>query len=921
MSYRKKLIEVALPLEAISKATEKEKTIRHGNLSSLHHWWSRKPLAAVRAVLFASLVDDPSETYPNDEKKANKERQRLFRIIEKLVKWENINNEEVLEEARKEILKSTDGNPPPVIDPFCGGGSIPLEAQRLGLKSYGSDLNPVAVMITKALIEIPAKFVNLPPVNPEKQNSPMGKEGWKGTAGLVEDIRYYGKWIRDEAEKRIGHIYPKGPNGEHVISWIWVRTVKCPNPACGVQMPLTSKFQLSKKKGNKAWIEPVIDKDIKTINFEVRLGEGKPREGTVNRSGAYCIVCNTPVTFDYIRDEGKAGRMGQQMMAIAFKGSKKRVYSSPLYEHTQRAFNSKPTWKPDTDLPEKALGFRVQLYGMTKHSDLFTSRQLLVLTTFCDLVKEVKEIIYKDALKSCMADDGQGINSGGNGTKAYSEAVITYLAFAIDKQADLSNSLCRWEPVAECPRQLFGRQAIPMIWDFAEGNPLCESSGSFLICLENIIKGFVNATKSINSKTLESKVIQQDVTLISSKDRFCISTDPPYYDNIGYADLSDFFYTWLRRNIGDIYPDIFRTMLVPKEGELIATPHRFNGDKKKAEGFFHGGLSKAFTNIKNIAHCDYPVTVYYAFKQAEEDTEGQTSSTGWETMLQGLMDSGFQINGTWPMRTECASRMVGQGTNALASSIVLVCRPRPSDAPVTNRRQFLSILRKEFPVALKKLLEGGIAPVDMTQASIGPGMAIFSQYSKVLESDGSPMTVKSALQVINQEIDAYFSTQEGDMDKDTRFCLAWYEQYGFEEAQFGEADVLARAKNTSVEGIVKAGVLEAKKGKVRLLKRTEYKENWDPELDPRVTVWECVNHLIKRLETAGEEGAAKLLNKLTGDYEENSRSLAYRLYLICEKKGWTEEAIAYNTLVISWSAVQEKAVVVSKERKQLELFE
>ncbi|MDQ3360103.1 MAG: DUF1156 domain-containing protein, partial [Actinomycetota bacterium] len=443
MTYRKKLIEVALPLDAINRESAREKSIRHGHPSTLHLWWARRPLAACRAVLFASLVDDPSNDLPEDEAKV--ERDRLFGILEELVQWKNSNDENILGRARKEILRSTGGNPPPVLDPFCGGGSIPLEAQRLGLEAHGSDLNPVAVLITKALIEIPPKFAGKPPVNPESR-AKIGNEGnWRGAKALAEDVRYYGKWMRDEAQKRIGHLYPKGPNGETVIAWLWARIVKCPNPACGASMPLVRSFELSKRQSKKAWVDPVVDREKRDVRFEVRTGDGRPQDGTVNRRGATCIVCETAVPFTYIRAEGRAGRMNQKLMAIVAESQRGRDYLEPTDEHVAIAEKAEPHGAPETDLPERALGFRVQQYGMTRHRDLFTPRQLVALTTFSDLVNEARERAHEDAVGFGLPDNGESLNDGGEGAQAYADAIATYLAFAVDKMSLTNSSMCTWQ--------------------------------------------------------------------------------------------------------------------------------------------------------------------------------------------------------------------------------------------------------------------------------------------------------------------------------------------------------------------------------------------------------------------------------------------------------------------------------------------
>lgn len=930
---KKKLIEVALPLEAINRESVRERSIRHGHPSTLHLWWSRKPLSACRAVLFASIVDDPSshpDKFPTEEAQ-EAERQRLFRIIEELVKGENIDNKRVLKHAREEILKSTSGNPPTVYDPFCGGGSIPLEAQRLGLEALGSDLNPVAVLITKALIEIPPKFADKPPVNPEARAMIVHGEGWRGAQGLTEDVRYYGKWIRDEAGKRIGHLYPKvklpkeyGGVETTVIAWIWARTVKCPNPACGAVMPLTSKFVLSSKSGKKAWIVPVIDKSCRppAIMFDVKTGTGIPPSGTVNRRGAVCICCKTPVPFDYIRSEGKAGRMNSQLMALVSEGRNGRIYSSPNKEHESIAITASPKNVPDTSLPEQALGFRVQLYGMSKHKDLFTARQLVALTTFSDLVDEAREKVFDEAIKQKMSDDNKGLYDGGIGAKAYSEAIATNLAFILDKQADLGNALNRWEPVAQCPRNLFSRQTISMVWEFAEGNPLGESSGSWSVLVDNICRSLKSSLFDFN-RPIAGYAFQdnaQTMTHMPNQNHYLISTDPPYYDNIGYADLSDFFYIWLRRSLNKVYPKLLSTVFTPKFEELVATQYRHDNDKNKARDYFEKGLEKSFQKIMSLNNSEYPLTIYYAFKQTEVDEDdgdekNNTSSTGWETMLEGLLKTGFVVVGTWPIRTEMGSRTRGQGSNALASSIIFVCRPRSNEASLTTRRDFINALKKELPNALRKLQQGNIAPVDLAQAAIGPGMAVFSRYSKVIEADGSPMKVRTALALINQTLDEVLVEQEGEFDSDTRWAVAWFDQFGMNEGPYGVAETLSKAKNTSVDALAQDGFLTAKAGKVKLLGRDELQADWDPAKDKRLTVWEITHYLIRALERHGEQGAATLLSKV-GDLGEIARDLAYRLYVICERKGWAQEGLVYNSLVISWSEITRLA---SHERPEEQL--
>jgi putative DNA methylase len=886
---KKKLIEVALPLEAINKEAAREKSIRHGHPSTLHLWWARRPLAACRAVLFASLVDDPSshpEEFPT-EADQDRERQRLFRLLEELVKWENSNNRSVLDAAHKEILKSTGGNPPPIYDPFCGGGSIPLEAQRLGLEAHASDLNPVAVLITKALIEIPPKFAGQPPVNPAAKKKMSAPGMWVGARGLADDVRYYGQWMRDRAWARIGHLYPKvklpkehGGGEATVIAWLWARTVPCPNPACGARMPLVRSFVLSSKPGKKAWVEPIVDHVAKAVRFEVRTGEGAP-EGTKQRNRSRCLFCGNILNDATVRGQAVAHGFGEVLMAVVAEGPRGRIYLNAECAAVQGA-PAVATAFLEQPLPDNARWFSPPGYGLPLFRDLFTPRQLVAMTTFSELVGEARQ---------------QAIADGASHDRA--NAIATYLAFGMDKCADYWNTIATWAESGGFIRNCFARQAIPMTWDFAECNPFSGSTANWMGPIEWVAKVLDEIPAGQQGIT-----VQLDATSAVTSGVF--STDPPYYDNIGYADLSDFFYIWLRCSLAPLYPDLFSTLLVPKKQELVATPYRFEGSKQRAQEFFEEGFGKAFARIRQCQHPDFPLTVYYAFKQAEseddEDGNGQVASTGWETMLEGLLRADFQVTATWPMRSERSGRMVSLGTNALASSIVLACRPRPESAPITTRRDFLAALQRELPHALRDLQKGNIAPVDLAQAAIGPGMAVFSRYKKVLESDGTPMRVRTALALINQTLDEVLSEQESDFDPDTRWALAWFEQNQFSEGLYGQAEVLATAKAVAISGLVEAGIVHSRAGKVRLLRRNELSADWDPTADGRLTVWEVTQHLIHCLETRGETETAALKAKI-GGLAETARELAYRLYTLCERKGWAEEAGFYNSLVVAWPAI------------------
>ncbi|MEI7636572.1 MAG: DUF1156 domain-containing protein [Syntrophus sp. (in: bacteria)] len=994
MIVKKKLIEVALPLDAINKASAREKSIRHGHPSTLHLWWARRPLAAARAVIFSQMVDDPSgytETLLSDPNKkraairelgkrksiwgerktrhekashqgdqsvpdpglepsleecvADIERERLFRIIEDLVLWENTTNETVLQQARDEIWQSwrrtcaeNADHPrakelfdryklPAFHDPFAGGGTLPLEAQRLGLETYASDLNPVAVLINKAMIEIPPMFAGKPPMNPEARGEIGSGTGWKGAQGLAEDVRYYGKWMRDEAEKRIGHLYPKIEISEEmakersdlkpymgrkftIIAWIWTRTVKSPNPAfANVDVPLASTFMLSSKAGKEAYVEPVIENG--GYRFTVKVGKPKEAELTKRgmtagkRNGFLCLMSGTPMDYDYIRGEGMVGRIGTRLLAIVADGDRGRIYLPPDKAMEAVAHSAKPEWKPETPLHGKCR-VNVSLYGLDIYGDLFTPRQLVAMTTFSDLVHEARARVKHDALAADLPDDGLPLNSGGTCATGYADAVGVYLACGISRASDYWNSTATWEPGGGFVAHAFTRQAIAMVWDFAESSPFSDSSGNWSsTCMEwvervvqNLVPGNVGTVQLADAQT-------QGI----SADRI-VSTDPPYYDNIAYADLSDYFYVWLRRSLKPVFPDLFTTLAVPKAEELVATPYR-HGSKEKAEAFFLEGMTQAMHRLAEQAHLAFPVTIYYAFKQSESDGVNGAASTGWETFLDAVFRAGFAVTGTWPIRTERGARSIGIGANALASSIILVCRKRSTDAPTATRREFVTALKAELPIALAHLQHGNIAPVDLAQAAIGPGMAIYTRYARVLDAEGKPLSVREALTLINQTLDEALAKQEGDFDADSRLAVAWFEQSGFEEGEYGVAEVLSKAKNTSVSGMVEAGILVSSHGKVRLLRPDELPANWDPRTDKRLTVWEGVHHLIRALEVGGEGAAAALVAKL-GAKAEIARELAYRLYTLCERKKRAMEALSYNGLVQSWPEIIRLAGQVGK---------
>jgi putative DNA methylase len=945
MNMKKKLIEVALPLPEINDASAYDKMPGIGaHPKGIHHWWARLPLPVSRAVLFASVVDDPSahpEKFSSDEAQ-ERERERLFGIIRRMMQKQLHRRPEVYAEARAEMLRHCEGKLPPVLDPFAGGGSIPLEAARLGCEAYAGDLNPIAVLLNRCNLELAPRWADHPPVNPKDRSRIGGTEGWMGAAGLAADVRYYGDRILERARETIGHLYPpvnvtaeKAAEHPHlkpyvgkalpVIAWIWARTVPSPNPAArGAHVPLMSTFWLSSKKGNEAYLEPVVDRSAGTWRFVVRTGEPKDRgavkTGTKQAGAGFCcLLTRTPIPFDYIRAQAADGRLSAALVATVAEVPRGRIYLPAVAEHMSAAEAARPTGYPDTNLPNDALGFRIQNYGIRKHWQMFTHRQLMAMVTLSDLVREVRADVRRDALAAGLGEAG---------AQEYTRAVTTFLALALDRCTDTGNSLCRWDHRGKAERiaNLFSRQAIPMVWDFAEANVLGEKS----VCWNSAVRITADAIETMGSRPGHARSIDAAREWDGLK-RVLVSTDPPYYDNIGYAALSDFFYVWLRRTVGDLYPDLFGTILVPKDPELVAAPERFDGDKQEAKAHFEQGFRRAFAQLREKMDPRFPLTVYYAFKQDDEesgaDEEEEANggngnrvdrTTGWETMLEALIGTGFQITATWPVRASQAWRMRAMGSNALASYIVLACRPRPQNAAQTDRRGFVAELKRELPIALKRLQQGNVAPVDFAQAAIGPGMAIYSRYRRVLEASGKPMSVRTALALINQTLTEVLSAQEDEFDNETRWAIAWYEQHGFEAGEFGDAELLSKAKVTSVKGLEDARIIHSNRGKVRLLPPAELPKDWDPAKDGRFTAWRAAHQLVRIYwhEKAGDPATAMLLRQLDSRAE-LARELAYRLFAVAEKQNRSQDAQGYNALVLGWPEVARLARESPAENRSL----
>lgn len=907
--HKRKLIEVALPLEAINRESAREKTRKVGKPQQIHHWWARRPITAARAMIFAQMVDDPScrpEEFPTEEEQ-RLERDRLHDLITRLSAWEALDDQTLLHAAFREIQASAGGKVPPLLDPFAGGGTIPLESQRLGLETVASDLNPVAVLINKALVEIPPRFMDRPPVFPGLAESEI--RTWSGVAGLAADVRSYGDWMRREAERRLGDIYPD-VDGMQVISWLWARTVTCPNPGCRIEAPLLRSWWLAKKKGKENHLVPEVVGDPThasglRVSFSVRRGRPAPGQGdgTVSgRTGAVCIACGTAMPVAYLREEGKAGRFGAVMTAVVADGNRQRVYLAPPEDHVKAAQVERPSDPIHGEMADNPRWFSPPSYGMSNFADLFTNRQLMVLTSLSDLVCEVRERVVRD---------------GGAG--AYADAVATYLGLAVSRLSDWSGNLCRWEANAEVSQQVFGQQSVNMTWDFSEPRALGErASGSFGACLTTLLRSLEQLNATAPGRAEQADAMSRPF------DGFVINTDPPYYDNIGYSDLSDYFYVWLRRSLRPVYPDLLSTMLVPKAEELVANPYRHDG-KDGAKEFFEQGFQQVFRHARDVASSDYPLAVYYAFKQSESDDDGE-ASTGWETLLEGMIRAGWEITATWPIRSEGAARLIAQNTNALASSIVLALRPRSHDAGTTDRRGFIEALEAELPSALRRLQQGAIAPVDLPQSAIGPGMAVFSRYSAVLEPDGNKMTVRAALSRINEILDRVLNEQEGDFDPTSRFAVAWYRQYGYGVGKFGDADNLARARNTSVATMDRDEILTSRAGNVQLIKPADLPWDYEVQKDVHTSNWEALHHLIKVLERDGIAPAGDFLQAALARTDravdaDLVKELAHLLFRIAEGNGWTKDALSFNNLVTSWPEILDVARTAKKSAAQQGAFD
>jgi putative DNA methylase len=891
MEYKKKLIEVALPLEAINTECIREKSIRHGNISTIHRYWARRPLASARALILGTLIDDPSNDTSLTEEEVNNERQKIFNLIASFIKWENRNNPELYSQVYEILNNNVNINEICILDPFCGGGSIPYEAQSLGIKSYASDLNPLAVILNKSIIEIPFKYIN--------QGSISHKSLIEdSSSGLLLDFEYYGHMLIENTKNDLIEYYPKY-NSEDIIGWIWAKYINCLNPNCMKETPLLKSYKICSNKKHHVALKPII-KDGR-IRFEITNDKSIDTKGNVSRTSITCLHCNSPFNLKVLKKEVNIANSIEKPVCIITEGNGRRNYYDVPLNYLSDFSEINSPWQIDVPIPKKALGINIHGYGFTNHSLLYNARQMKVLTSLCDNLVQIKKIIQKDAEGNVSGNEDEYVGS-----------ILTYLSFMIDKIANQNCRLTRWNNVGENIEGVFVMQSLEMKWEYVESNPFSNSTGNIL----GALKWISNVIKRFNPK-ISGFALQKDVKSGLIIDNAIIITDPPYYDNVGYADLTDFFYGWLKKNLNSVYPDILSTIATPKSDELIANPYIYNNDRKLANDHFFNGMMEAAQNIFSNSNEEFPVVYYYAFKQTESSDSG-ISSTGWETFLEGLLHVGYQITATWPIRTERLNRTRALKANALASSIAVVLRKRKDNSIIATRKEFVDRLSNELEIAINKMMNSDISPVDLQQSSIGPGMAIFSLYEKVLEADGSAMTVRTALQLINAELDHIQENSDIEMDSDTRFCIQWFDSYGFDEQPYGEAETLAKAKDISVDGLVNAGVFLAHSGKAKLKHWSEMPSSWDPREDNRLTLWECTHHMVRELiDGDGQLGAAKLAKFMGSQRADESKELAYQLYHICDKRSWAKHAGDYNTLVSNWADIKSQIPNVNEGQKTL----
>ncbi len=874
--YRTKLIEVALPVEEISKACRRDKNRKVGTIKNVHKWFAPMPTPAWRALLFAALVDDPGEP---------RRRAELVNLIKRLVPEDGgPATDSTLAEVRR-VLRAS-GELPVVFDPFCGGGSTLVEAQRLGLPAVGSDLNPVAVLITRTLTQLIPRVRGRAPIQPEDR---LAAVSGGSLDGLVTDVRHYARRVREVAWQQVGHLYP-AVNGDTVIACLWARTVTCANPACGATIPLYTSPWLSKRRSEKRWLKPVAVG--KHAEFEIGEGDGPPPPATkASPRGATfrCLSCPEPTPEAYVKAEGEAGRLGIQLLAVVVDGATGRRYLPADENQRKTADVTVPDDSPELALPNYTRWFSPPAFGLTTQADLYTPRQLHVLGAFADAVAQVPDWVTADG-----------------GDASYATTIATILGLCVGKLAMSNSTQARWYIGNDngTPRVIpaFGRHALPMMWDFTELNPFCDRAANWSGILESILAGLRALPPSKESAYVAQCDVRKAGDLVRARTAL-VATDPPYFGQIGYADLSDYFYVWERRALRNVHPDLFGTIAAPKDAELIATPYRHGGDMSVARRYFVDGFTEAFTALRKAARPDLPMIIIYAHRQEEAEEDGLTSSA-WDAIIEALLTAGLGVAGTWPVHATHSSRQIGLGTNSLASYTAMVCRPRRVDAAMTDRPGFLRVLRAELPPAIRKMQDAAVPALDLTQAALGPGLAVFSRFAQVVEPSGDPMSVRTAIGLINQVRSEALTEQQDEFDTATRWAVQWFDEYGFGEGPYDRAEVLFTGTDTSFDGLKRADIIDSRPSKVRLVRPDELPDNWEPSGRP--PVWGVTMHLLQRLDRGGEDAAARLLSQVGGN-RDGARDLAYRLADICERKRRAREALAFDGLIISWPEISKRA--------------
>lgn len=881
--YRRKLIEVIIPVEEISKACRRDKDRKVGTIKNVHKWFAPMPTPAWRALLFAALVDDPGEP---------RRRADLVNLIKRLVPEDGgPPTEATLTEARQ-VLKAA-GKPPVIFDPFCGGGSTLVEAQRLGLPAVGSDLNPVAVLITRTLTQLIPTVAGRRPIHTgDRLTSISGG----ALDGLITDLHHYAKRVREAVWQEVGPLYPT-VGGETVIAWLWARTVTCANPACGATIPLYTSSWLSKKKGQERWLKPVVVG--KRAEFEIGEGAGPPPPPTkASPRGAKfrCLVCGQIAPETHVKAEGTAGQIGAQLIATVVDGSSGRRYLAADEKQEQVAAIPPPEDRPEVAIPVDPRNLWCRLYGLTTQAALYTPRQLHALGAFADAVAQVPRWVTEDG-----------------GDEAYATAITTVLGLCVGKLAQTNSTQARWYVGGDTgtPRvqAAFGRHALPMVWDFVELNPFSERIANWL----GLVDSLISALRALPVAAHPAEVAlcdARDAGQLTRPGSALVATDPPYFDQIAYADLSDYFYVWERRALRNVQPDLFGTIVTPKDAELIATPYRHDGDIDAARRYFVDGFTQTFTSLRKAARPDLPMIVIYAHRQEETEQDGLTSSA-WDAIIDALLKAGLGVAGTWPIHGTGSSRQIGLGTNALASYTAMVCRPRRAEAGITDKPGFLRALRGELPPAIRKMQDAAVPALDLTQAALGPGLAVFSRFARVVEPSGEPMSVRTAIGLINQVRSETLTELQDEFDADTRWAVQWFEEYGFTEGPYARAEVLFTGTDTSFDGLRRAGVIGSRPSKVWLVRPDDLPDNWNPEADSRVPVWEVTMHMVRSLDRGGEDAAARLLARVGGS-RDVARDLSYRLADICERRQWAKEALAFNGLIVSWPEIARRAAAIQE---------